>query len=280
MGADGKNPMAAFQDGQPPSPIAPGFPWHASYCGDLDLTGLRKPSSYYRDILWNGGDRVFLTVRLPERDDKKILAAGWSVYPSLPSWTWPQQEGKPLTVEVYSSTDRVRLFLNGKLVGEKLTGRDQAFKAEFEIPYAPGTLKAEGVRGEKVVAESILATTGEAVQLKLTADRTVLGADGQDLAFVTVEAVDEKGRLQMNSDQKVHFAVSGVGTLAAVGNGDGQSMAPYSGDMYRLFHGRALAVLRTSRHAGKIKLTATADSLSASSILIESRQLKSLTELR
>ena len=205
MGADGKNPMAAFQDGQPPSPIAPGFPWHASYCGDLDLTGLRKPSSYYRDILWNGGDRVFLTVRLPETDGKKILAAGWSVYPTLPSWTWPEQEGKTLTVEVYSGTDRVRLFLNDKLVGEKLTGRDQAFKAEFEIPYTPGNLRAEGIRGEKVVAENTLATTGDPVRLKLTADRTVLGADGQDLAFVTVEAVDEKGRLQTNADQKVAF---------------------------------------------------------------------------
>jgi beta-galactosidase len=280
MGADGKNPMAAFQDGQPPSPIAPGFPWHASYCGDLDLTGLRKPSSYYRDILWNGGDRVFVTVRLPEPDGKKILAAGWSVYPSLPSWTWPEQQGKPLTVEVYSGTDRVRLFLNDKLIGEKLTGRDQAFKAAFEIPYAPGTLKAEGIRGEKVVAESTLATTGDPVRLKLTSDRTVLGADGQDLAFVTVEAVDEKGRLQTNSNQKVRFAVSGVGTLAAVGNGDGQSMDPYSGDTYRLFHGRALAVLRTSRHTGKIKLTATADSLSASSIFVESRQPNSLAELR
>ncbi len=133
---------------------------------------------------------------------------GWSVYPTLPSWTWPGQEGKPLTVDVYSGAESVRLYLNDKLIGEKPTGRDQAFKAEFEVPYAPGTLKAEGVRGGKVVADSILQTTGDAVRLKLTADRTDLSADGQDLAFVTVEAVDEKGRLQMNSDQKVHFAVS------------------------------------------------------------------------
>jgi beta-galactosidase len=280
MGADGKNPMAAFQNGQPPSPIAPGFPWHASYCGDLDLTGLRKPSSYYRDILWNGGDRVYLTVRLPEPDGKKILAAGWGVYPSLPSWTWPEQQGKPLTVEVYSGTDRVRLFLNDKLVGEKLTGRNQAFKAEFEIPYAPGTLKAEGIRGETVVAESTLTTAGDPVRLTLIADRTVLSADGQDLAFVTVEAVDEKGRLQTNADQEVHFAVSGAGALAAAGNGDGRSTEPYSGDTYALFHGRALVVLRTSRMTGKIKLTATADGLNPSSIFVESRPPKSLAELR
>jgi beta-galactosidase len=280
MGADGKNPMAPFQNGQPPSPLTPGFPWHGSYSGELDLTGFRKPTSYYRDILWNGGDRVFATVRLPETEDKKILAAGWSVYPTLPSWTWPGQEGKPLTVEVYSGVDRVRLYLNDKLIGEKLTGRQQAFKAEFEIPYEPGTLKAEGVRGEKVVAESILTTTGAAVRLKLTADRYILSADGQDLAFVTVEAIDEKGRLQTNSDQRVHFAVSGAGTLAAVGNGDGQSMDRYSGDTCSLFYGRALVVLRSSRKAGKINLTANAGDLAAASSVVEARQVRSLPELR
>jgi beta-galactosidase len=87
MGADGKNPMAAFQNMQPASPLTPGFPWHGAYCGDLDLTGFRKPSSYYRDILWNGGDSVFATVRLLEPEGKKILTAGWAVYPSLPNWT-------------------------------------------------------------------------------------------------------------------------------------------------------------------------------------------------
>ena len=280
MGADGKNPMAAFQNGQPPSPLSPGFPWHAAYCGDLDLTGFRKPSSYYRDILWNGGDRVFATVRLPEPEGKKILAAGWTVYPTLPSWTWPGQEGKPLTVEVYSGTERVRLYLNDKLIGEKPSGRDQQFKAEFEVLYTPGTLKAEGLRGDHVVAESILQTTGDPVQLKLTADRTVLNADGQDLSFITVEALDARENLQMNSNQKVHFAVSGAGMIAAVGNGDGQSRDSYAGDTFNLFNGRALIVLRTSVKAGQIRLQADAEGLTAAAAVIESRPVSSQPQLR
>jgi beta-galactosidase len=271
FGADGKNPIASFQNGQPPSPLSPGFPWHAAYCGDLDLTGFRKPSSFYRDILWNGGDRVFATVRLPEPEGKKILAAGWAVYPTLPSWTWPGEDGKPMTVEVYSGAQRVRLYLNDKLIAEKPTGRDQQFKAEFEIPYAPGTLKVEGMRDDRVVAESILQTVGAPVKLKLSADRTVLNAGGQDLAFITVEAVDEKGRLQMNANQKVHFLVSGAGTIAAVGNGNGQTQDSYSGDTFNLFNGRALVVLRTARKAGEIKLTANGDGLSSSSIVIDSK---------
>ena len=275
MGANGKNPMAPYQNGQPPSPIAPEWPWHAAYCGDLDLTGFRKPSSYYRDILWNGGDRVFATVRLPEPEGKKIIAPGWGVYPSLPSWTWPGQDGKPLTVEVYSGAPSVRLYLNGKLIGEKPTGREQAFKAEFEVPYASGLLKAEGVRGDRVVAESILQTTGAPARLKLTTDRTILNADGQDLAFITVEAVDDKGRLQMSSDQKVRFTVTGAGTIAAVGNGHGQTQSSYSGESFNLFYGRALVVLRTSRAKGEIKLAANADGLTGSSILVESRLIRS-----
>jgi beta-galactosidase len=279
MGANGKNPMAALQNGQPPSPIAPEWPWHAAYCGDLDLTGFRKPSSYYRDILWNGGDRVFTTVRLPEPEGKKIIAPGWSVYPTLPDWTWAGQEGKLLTVEVYSGAPSVRLYLNDKLIGEKPTRRDQAYKAEFEVPYEPGTLKAVGVRGDHVVAENILQTTGEPVRLKLTADKTVLNADGQDLAFVVVEAVDGKGQLQMNSEQKAHFSVTESGSIAAVGNGDGQYQKSYSADAVSLFHGRALVVLRTSRKGGEIKLTANADGLGESSIEIESKRTPTLPEL-
>ncbi len=161
MGADGKNPFEGMADtNAKPNPIAkllfPGYPWHAADSGDLDLTGFRKPQSYYRDILWNGGDRVYATVRLPEPEGKKIVAMGWAVYPTLPSWSWPGQEGKEMQVEVYSGAEKVQLFLNGKLIGEKPTGREQQFKAVFAVPYAPGTLKAVGVRRDHPVAESVL----------------------------------------------------------------------------------------------------------------------------
>ena len=129
-----------------------GYPWHAAACGDMDLTGFRKPQSYYRDILWNGGDRVYATVRLPEPEGKKIIAVGWATYPTIASWNWAGQEGKEMQVEVYSGAEKVRLFLNDKLIGEKPTGREQEFKAVFSVPYAPGTLKAVGVRGDRVVA--------------------------------------------------------------------------------------------------------------------------------
>ncbi len=260
--------------------MSPGFPWHAAYCGDLDLTGYRKPQSYYRDILWNGGDRVYATVRVPSPEGKTTIAVFWATYPTLPSWTWPDQAGKDMQVEVYSGTDKVRLYLNDKLIGEQPTGRDQQFKAVFTVPYAPGTLKAVGVRGDRDVAESVLTTVGKPAQLRLTADRTVLQADGQDLSFVTVEALDSEGHWQPDADQDVQFAISGAGVLAAVGNGDSRDTDSYHADRRKLFQGRALVIVRTSSNAGPIHLTATAPGLGETGVSIETKAGNSDAALR
>jgi beta-galactosidase len=279
MGKDGKNPMAPFQNGQPPSPTSPGYPWHAAYCGDLDLTGFRKPWSFYRDILWNGGDRVFATVLLPEPEGKKIVAMAWAVYPSLPSWTWSGQEGKRLTVEVYSGAERVQLYLNDKLIGEKPTGLEQEFKALFDVPYEPGTLRAIGLRNGHKIAESVLTTTGEAAKLRIVADRTALQADGQDLSFVAVEVVDAKGRPDLHADQEVQFEISGPGEIAAVGNGDGHDPDSYHSDRCKLFEGRALVVIRSSRAAGRIELRVHGSGLNSDLVTIDSKAPQSSTRL-
>lgn len=256
-----------------------GFPWHAAVCGDIDLTGYRKPQSYYRDILWNGGDRVYTTVRLPEPEGKKIIAAAWATYPTLPTWSWPGQEGKELQVEVYSGAEKVQLFLNGKLLGEKTTGREQEFKAVFSVPYTPGTLKAVGLRGDRPVTESVLTTAGDPVRLRLTADRTVVQADGEDLAYVTVEAVDEQGRPQLHANQEIQFSIDGPGVIAGVGNGDGQDAASYHSNRRKLFQGRALVVVRTSRNAGVIHLTAKTSGLTGGSVTIETKPVQPHPEL-
>jgi len=252
MGENGQGPF----DGKAPpaSPMFPGYPWFGSYCGDLDITGFRKPQSYYRDILWNGGDRVYAAVRLPEPDGKKIFAIGWAVYPSIASWTWPGQEGKDLQVEVYAGTDRVRLYLNSKLIGEAPTGSEQQFKAIFTVPYTPGTLKVEGVRNGQVLSQMTLTTAGAATALRLTPDRRKIAADGQDLSFVTIEAVDSAGHYQPNADNEVHLSIAGPGVIAAIGTGDTENHEPYQSDHRRLFNGRALVVIRSTGKQGVITL--------------------------
>ena len=185
-----------------------------------------------------------------------------------------------MQVEVYSGAEKVRLFLNGKLLGEQPTGREQQFKAMFTVPYAPGTLKAVGMRGDRAVAESVLTTAGKPAQVRLIADRATVQADGQDLSFVTVEAVDAQGRFQPNADQEVELVIDGPGVIAAVANGDGKDIAPYQGDRRKLFQGRALAIVRASNQGGPIHLTATTPGMSRGVLTIQAKAPAPRVELR
>jgi beta-galactosidase len=196
------------------------------------------------------------------------------------SWTWPGHEGKELQVEVHSGAEKVRLFLNGKLIGEQDTGREQQYKATFPVRYQPGTLKAVGVRADRAVAESVLTTAGEPVKLRLTADRATIQADGQDLSFVTVQAADLEGRLQPAADQEVQFSVDGPAVIAAVGNADGQDTAAYQGTRRKLYHGRALVVIRSTGQAGPIRLVGTVKGLGATIAMLQAKATGAQPELR
>jgi beta-galactosidase len=237
------------------------FPWHGAYCGDIDLTGWRKPVSHYRQIVWDRGEKLYAAVRMPSPGWGEWNTTPWSVVPMLPAWTWPGLEGRPLAVEVYSRHDAVRLELDGRVVGEKPTRRAEEFKAVFMVPYAPGTLTAAGLRGGRVVERFTLRTAGEATELRLSVDRERLRADGQDLAFVTIEARDARGVWQPHATPRVTVSVEGAGTLAGLGSGDLTSLDSYAGAERDLYQGRALAVVRAGDKAGKITVTVTAPGL-------------------
>ena len=93
---------------------------------------------------------------------------------------------------------------------------------------------------------------GDTVGLRLILDRKLLSATGEDLAFLSIEAVDAKGRVQPNAQNTVDLMVQGPGTSIGVGNGTTKDDSSYAGDSFALFHGRALAVIRSTREIGEI----------------------------
>ena len=161
----------------------PLYPWHAAYCGDIDLTGLRKPISHYRSMLWNetDGGHLYIAVKEPDGYKGKIQTTLWGTWPTFASWNWEGHEGKPIEVEVYSHYPMVRLYLDDRLIGEKPV---EEMKAVFSLTYTPGVLKAEGIRNGETIETQTLRTAGKPVALRLTADRSKLNADGQDLSFI------------------------------------------------------------------------------------------------
>jgi beta-galactosidase len=273
----GENGIGRWYFAGPDAPRQPNmgdnslFPWTSAVCGDLDITGYRRPISYYRNILWHRGERLYLAVRPPVPEGRQIVVNAWGISPSWASWTWPGEEAKALEVEVYSNAISVQLFLNDKLIQDLPIGREQQFTSVVKVPYAPGTLRAVAMEGGRKVAERVLETAGPPARIKLTADRAVVRADGQDLSFVTVEVVDKAGRVEPAAAQNIQFAVTGPGTLAGLGNADMTSGQPYQGTEYKVFHGRALVVVRTSATAGVIELSASVPGLEPASVQIRAR---------
>ena len=249
------------------------FPWHGAYCGDIDLTGWRKPISHYRSMLYNNTEKLYMAVREPEPEPVEIKETSWSVWPTWESWTWPEFEGKDIQVEVYSKYPKVRLYLNNKLIGEQATTLEQQFKATFVVPYTPGLLKAVGVENNAEIESVILQTSDNAAKIKLTADSKEILANGQDLSFVTVEITDKDGIIQPNASNRLHFKIEGPGTIAGVDNADIKDTGPYVANTRKAWKGRALVVIKSNHDAGDIKLQVTSPGLADAEI-----DIKSITE--
>lgn len=245
------------------------FPWHGAYCGDIDLTGWRKPISHYRSMLYNHNEKLYMAVREPAPEPLEIKLTWWSVWPTWESWTWPGFEGKTIPVEVYSKYSKVRLYLNDKLVGEKNTTAEQEFKATFLVPYSAGVLKAVGVENNKEVESTFLQTSGDAAKIKLMADRKEVTANGQGLVYVTIELTDKNGIFQPNAANRLHVKIDGPGIIAGIDNADLKDTDQYTGDTRKAWHGRALVVIRSTRNIGDIKLTVSSAGLEDASLTIK-----------
>ena len=236
--------------------------WHGAYCGDVDITGYRKPISHYREMLWKastspseGGD-VYLAVREPDGYRGKIHETAWSVWPTWESWNWPGWEGKRIEVEVYTKAPEVKLYLNDKLIGTKAVSEDSEYKAVFTVPYESGTLRAvSSPLPSEGQGEAFLCTAGEPARLRLTPDRRVITADGQDLSFITVEVVDKDGIVCPDAAIPCEAIVKGQGTLLSFASADLKDREPYTSPKVTTWKGRALLVVRSSQKTGNVRVS-------------------------
>jgi beta-galactosidase len=247
-------------------------PWIAANCGDFDLCGFKLPASYYRDAVWNSGGIVSCFVEAIGADGKTSRVEGWNWgwIDERPSWTWPGLEGKPVKVNVYSYAPKVRLTVNGRILSEKPTDRGTQYTATWDLPYEAGELVATALDAQgKEVGRWALRTAGKPASIRLTADRTTLTTDGQDLSFITVEVLDAKGILDPNADTLVHFNLTGPGKIIGVGSGDPRSMESFQQHERRAYRGRCLVVVKAGVKKGQLSLHADAPGLKSAAIIVQ-----------
>jgi len=244
------------------------WPSRSSYFGFVDLAGFPK-------------DRYYL------------YQSEWTTRPMahvLPHWNWEGMEGKPIPVMAYTNAQEVELFLNGVSQGRKkrfsepvalpvgnnvVNGvsktdskdliQDGKFlskwRLEWQVPYAPGTLRVVAYNNGKQVAVDEVKTAGAPAKIHLVPDRSTIAADGDDLSFVTVRIEDANGNLCPNASSLVKFNVTGAGKIEAVDNGSAASEESFQADHRHAFSGMALLIVRSKTQGGAIHVEATSEGL-------------------
>jgi beta-galactosidase len=262
-------PQYLTPDGPAPEFLAP-YPHLTAGCGDIDITGHRRPASYYREIVFGLRAQPFIAVQRPEHYGKTFAGTPWAWSDTLSSWTWPGFEDAPVKVEVYSDADEVELLVNGRALGRRPVGAGNRFRTEFDTRYEPGELLAVAYRKGVETGRSTLRSATSPVILRAQSDRGVIAAVGGDLAYLTFTLTDLTGTLHTAADRPVSVDISGPGVLQGFGSADPSTEERFDAKERHTYEGRALAVLRPTG-AGTIRLTASAPGCDPVDITVSTR---------
>lgn len=251
-----------------PTPYYVEWPSHSSYFGAVDLATLPKDRFYLYRSHWNKSEE---TLHI------------------LPHWTWNGREGEVTPIFVYTNYPTAEVFINGKSQGkqtknlsiplretenpesQKTFERQKRYRLMWlNTKYEPGSVKvvAYNDKGE-AVAEKEIHTAGKPYQIKLTADRNYIKADGKDLAYITVEVVDKEGNVCPNVNDLVQFEVKGAGKFRASANGDATSLDLFHEPKMHLFNGKLMAIVQASEKTGEIIFKAKSQKIKGNQIKIQ-----------
>lgn len=165
----------------------------ARVSGKVDAVRLPKEISFAHRVVLN------------EQPDLHILG----------HWSYPanQPDGAKTVKAIYvvANTESVELFVNGTSAGVNAKPASGWIFSWPEVEFAPGTLRAIGRNGTKIVAQQELTTAGAPAAIKLTAIAGPEGfqADGRDAVLIDVEVVDAKGQRCPTDDARIDFTCTG-----------------------------------------------------------------------
>jgi beta-galactosidase len=236
-----------------PNPLS--FPAHDSEFGILDYCGFWKDEAWY-------------------------LKSWWTDEPTLhifPHWNLQGHEGEEVEVWAYSNCDEVELTVNGKKLGRQKMPKNGHLK--WKAVYQPGKVVAVGYKNGKRILTETIETTKPADRIIVKSNRPSITADGRDVAIVTIELQDAKGRVVPDACQPLTFRIEGNGRIIGAGNGD----PSYPGDDHPkdqdgkefsipAFNGYAQVIIQSEKSAGNILLQCTSTGLKSGTVNIRSAQ--------
>jgi beta-galactosidase len=214
--------------------------------GVIDLCGFPKDTYYFYQSQWTAEPMVHI----------------------LPHWTWPGLEGVTIPIVCYTNCDEAELFLDDVSLGMQKTGSRMYLR--WDVPYAPGVVRAVGYRDGEIVADHVHATAGSASTVLLRSAQTQIRGDGTGVAHVEIVIVDEAANLVPHANPELAVEVGGPGFLAGLENGDPIDSSNYQSGRRNAFHGMALAMVQSKERRGTISVSVRADGLESAVFEISS----------
>lgn len=236
------------------------YPYKTANCGDFDITGYRRPQSYYRECIIGHRASPYLAVYNMDHDAEKAIKTPWSWPDVVSSWSWRGHEGEKALVEVYGIGEEAELIINGKSVGRKAVRKETKGKflagvTLFETIYQPGYIEAILYTEGKETGKYRVDTASDELELRVCEEE---GGERGDIRFFEVCLTDREGILKTDCDRKVTVSVEGEGVLQGFGSALMTSIENFTRGEYTTFYGRAQLAVR-SVGKGKIIVRARAD---------------------
>lgn len=216
------------------------YPCQLAYCGDIDITGFRRPASYFREVVFGLRKAPYIAVQNPYRYGERLIKTPWVLSDSSSDWTYPGCEGNPVVVEIYAPGTEVELFCNGKSIGRKRAGAEAGFRTLFETVYEPGVLTAVTYENQTEIGRMEIMTAGNGRKIEMQAEML----SGEELIYMPIRICDENGTTVMNEDIEIKIEAEGGADIIGFGSGNPKTMYNYNEDVTETFQGRALAILK------------------------------------
>ncbi len=235
------------------------WPSRGLYTGLLDFAGFPKPRGKFRESLWCEKPVTYIGTYPKHQSGNRLSIDAWD--------NWNYETGDTIRVVCYTNSPQARLLLDGKTVGDLKPMDDATGMIHWDIPFAPGKLKAEGISTDgNVESEYTIATSGRPYALRVSSDRKEFTKPGQ-VAHVVIEVVDENGIPVKLADNEICVDLKGDGELLAMESGNNSDMGNYRDNRQRVFRGRVLSYVR-STGSGPVTLNVTSPLLKGAEITI------------
>ena len=246
------------------------WPYIANSSGLLDRTDFPHPIGLQRQSWWSAAPMVRIVRRVAPAargpvDPGEATDAKRPHQVLFADWTPANPAAHTEDVEVYSNAETVELFLNGKPLGTENIHAD-ASPRTWQVPFAPGTLRAVATNAGHVVATDELRTAGAPARIVLTADRSRIAQGWNHVDYLTATVVDAHGVVVPSASNLITFSVRGPGNIAAVDNGDNTSHESFQADHRSAYEGRCVAFVRTEASQGQVEVTASAPGLQSGTV--------------